>query len=121
MKFNPREARMQDLTNRQNSIEINDQSLIDFFHSKQQHVYRLSVEAYQDCIDAGIAKEQARVLLPEGLTPSVVYMSGSIRSWIHYIQTRSGIDTQKEHRIIAQECQRILIDKMPFLSEIFTF
>lgn len=106
-----REARLQDTKNRQNSIETNDESIKQWWESAQQEVIRLAHEKYNRALELGIAKECARVILPEGNTSTRVYMAGDIRSWIHYIQLRSANGTQKEHmelaRVIAQAIARI--------------
>lgn len=108
-----REARLQDHKNRQNSIEIDrlkdGQTEIDW-HVKQRAVIDAAKEAYKWAIDNGIAKEQARAVLPEGLTVSRMYMAGSIRSWIHYIQLRAANGTQKEHMEIAKECAKAIAE-----------
>ena len=106
--FVKREARLQDLKNRQNSIEISDPELQAQWRYYQTRVTQSAKIAYDWALSAGIAKEQARAVLPEGLTESTLYMSGSIRSWIHYIELRSGPETQKEHREIAVECEKEL-------------
>ena len=115
-----REARLQDKKNRQNSIDIESDpntalnsgylDLIDEWRRKQQGVAKLTSETYQWAIDKGIAKEQARAVLPEGLTASRIYMNGSLRSWLHYFDIRTSPDTQKEHRSIAKECRDIVND-----------
>lgn len=104
MDYDVREARLQDLTNRQNSIETNDIELTAVWNNFQEIVMSEAKVAYNWAINNGIAKEQARVVLPEGLTVSKMYMAGSMRSWVHYCQLRTEEGTQKEHRIIAQEC-----------------
>jgi thymidylate synthase (FAD) len=98
-----REARLQDLKNRQNSIDSDDERLQMMWESKQGEVIRAAKDAYNWAIENGIAKEQARAVLPEGNTISRLYMQGSIRSWIHYIELRSANGTQKEHMEIARE------------------
>jgi thymidylate synthase (FAD) len=101
--FVMREARLQDLKNRQNSIDSDDERLQMMWESKQGEVIRAAKDAYNWAIENGIAKEQARAVLPEGNTISRLYMQGSIRSWIHYIELRSANGTQKEHMEIARE------------------
>lgn len=113
-----REARLQDEKNRQNSIETEDEALQKVFKFLQQTVLSASITAYQDALSRGIAKEQARVLLPEGLTETKMYMSGNIRSWIHYCQLRCGNGTQKEHKEIADAVKAILLEQLPILSEV---
>ncbi len=92
-----KEARLQDLKNRQNSVKTDNLALKAWWEERQKRVIRESQEAYQWAIDNGIAKEQARAVLPEGLTLSRMYMNGTLRSWVHYIQLRSANGTQKEH------------------------
>lgn len=113
-----RETRLQDTKNRQNSIETYDIELNAKWQQLQANVAKLTQQSYQWAIDAGIAKEVARSVLPEGMTPSRLYMAGSVRSWIHYIQLRAGNGTQKEHREIAVMCRLALLHVMPSLEEI---
>lgn len=113
-----REARLQDAKNRQNSIEVDDAKLQVWWQDVQQLVASQTQLAYKAALERGIAKEVARAVLPEGLTPSRLYMAGSIRSWIHYIQLRAGNGTQKEHREIAVKCCDELLKVMPSLKEI---
>ena len=108
-----REARLQDKKNRQNSIETDDAVLCTKWEEKQKDLNNSAVEAYQWAIEQGIAKEQARAVLPEGLTLSRLYMNGTLRSWIHYIQLRTQLDTQKEHREIALMCAKAISDIFP--------
>lgn len=103
-----REARMQDPTNRQNSIRAEDGPLHAEWRVKQQNTYEAAKTAYQWAIDNGIAKEQARAVLPEGMTDTRLYMSGTIRSWIHYVELREANGTQKEHQEIAIQVREIL-------------
>lgn len=103
-----REARMQDPSNRQNSIRAEDGPLHSEWRVKQENTYEAAKTAYKWAIDNGIAKEQARVVLPEGMTDTRLYMSGTIRSWIHYVELREANGTQKEHQEIAQEVRQIL-------------
>ena len=113
-----REARLQDTTNRQNSLSIEDDDLRKWWEYKQEEIAHATSEAYASALKLGIAKEVARAVLPEGLTPSRLYMAGSVRSWIHYIQLRAGNGTQKEHREIAVMCKLALLHVMPSLEEI---
>jgi len=114
-----REARLQDPSNRQNSIEIdNDSTQVDW-KKLQEHVGMESRQAYNEALKMGIAKEQARALLPEGLTETTVIVSGSLRSWIHYCQLRKANGTQKEHREIADRCWSIITGHFPSLANIF--
>lgn len=108
-----RECRMQDEKNRQNSIECEDRGLSSRWGDEQMHVWSRAVFAYKDALDKGIAKEQARALLPEGLTPSRMYMHGTLRDWIHYIEVRTDPSTQKEHRLIAEDIKQVLSDVYP--------
>lgn len=102
--FEIREARLQDKKNRQNSIQTDDEELKSQWIKIQNEIKEKTSEAYQWAISNGIAKEQARVVLPEGNTCSRLYMNGTLRSWIHYIQIRAGNGTQKEHQEIAIQC-----------------
>lgn len=113
-----REARLQDQKNRQNSIELNTQNddhskLQGTWVNKQQEILNKASEIYDWAIDNGIAKEQARAILPEGLTVSTLYMSGTLRSWIHYCQLRMSNGTQKEHAQIAKECWEVIGHNFP--------
>lgn len=113
-----REARLQDTKNRQNSIETENFALSDWWERKQGFIAAAAMEVYNEALLQGIAKEVARAVLPEGMTPSRLYMAGSVRSWIHYIQLRAGNGTQKEHREIAVMCKLALLHVMPSLEEI---
>jgi thymidylate synthase (FAD) len=115
--FTIREARLQDTKNRQNSIETNDEDLQKAWIMKQEQLVYESKLAYNWAIDNGIAKEQARAVLPEGNTNSRLYMAGTLRSWIHYCQLRMDNGTQKEHREIATECWNLLCDQFNFFKE----
>ena len=113
-----REARMQDNKNRQNSIELDMNSPIhDKWIKRQIAVRALAEETYNWAIHNGIAKEQARVVLPEGLTKSKLYMNGTLRSWVHYVDLRTTKGTQKEHLIIAQECGEIIKGLFPVMNK----
>lgn len=116
--FEIREARMQDLKNRQASLETDDKELVEVWQSQQQDVLRVVKRAYAWALTNGIAKEQARAVLPEGLTHSRLYMAGSVRSWIHYCMLRTDMGTQKEHREIAQACLDILLGEFPALKDV---
>lgn len=117
-----REARLQDYKNRQNSIEISPgesestAGMINDWELHQQSVIETAKEAYQWAIENGIAKEQARVVLPEGLTPSRIYMNGTMRSWLHYLEIRTHYSTQKEHRLIAQQCAEQISKIFPMIE-----
>jgi thymidylate synthase (FAD) len=104
LKFVTREARLQDPKNRQNSVEVEDQLLQNEWYRAQQRVIYASQREYEWAIANGIAKEQARAVLPEGLIESRLYMNGTLRSWIHFIELRSGNGTQKEHQLVALAC-----------------
>lgn len=115
-----RECRLQDVDNRQSSLDCDH--LPEFkkmFISQQSQVWKIAESAYQLALVQGIAKEQARALLPEGLTPTRLYMTGTIRSWLHYIKVRAGVETQKEHRIIAQGALEVLRKIAPITAEAF--
>ena len=103
-----RECRMQDTKNRQNSLATADADIIDWWNDAQERVLEASLLNYNMAIQSGIAKEQARALLPEGLTSSRMYMSGTLRSWVTYLQTRLDPSTQKEHREIAAQSLEVL-------------
>ena len=125
LDFVIREARLQDTKNRQNSIELDPENdgqtiMAGAWRNKQQQLLDLAKETYQWAIDNGIAKEQARAVLPEGLTVSRLYMNGSLRSWIHYLQVRSGNGTQKEHMEIALECAKVIAKVFPMANEFIT-
>ena len=108
-----REARLQDNKNRQNSIDIDDTLLQNDWYRAQQRVIYAAQREYEWAINQGIAKEQARVVLPEGMTISRMYMKGSLRSWIHYVELRSANGTQKEHQEVALECARVITEIFP--------
>ena len=106
LDFVIREARLQDQKNRQASIETSDLALKDWWEEQQSELKEKAKSIYAAAIAKGIAKEQARAVLPEGMTESKIYMAGSIRSWIHYIQIRTEVATQKEHREVAIACAK---------------
>ena len=108
-----REARLQDEKNRQNSIEVDDKNLAEDWNMQQMKVINQAKDAYEWALDKGIAKEQARAVLPEGNTMSTIYMAGTLRSWIHYCQLRGSHDTQKEHSQIANMCWNIIEGHFP--------
>lgn len=112
-----REARLQDKKNRQNSIEADDEELQHQWNAAQQHVIEAAKKAYQWAIDNGIAKEQARAVLPEGNTVSKLYMNGTLRSWVHYIELRSGNGTQKEHIEVARAIAKAISKIFPMVNE----
>jgi thymidylate synthase (FAD) len=114
-----RECRLQDLKNRQNSIDCDDEKLRHDWYTLQERLTMHALNSYRTAIAKGIAKEQARALLPEGLTPSRLYMNGTLRSWIHYLQSRLHESTQKEHRLIAQDVLDILRTVAPVTMKAF--
>ena len=113
LEFVTREARLQDLKNRQNSIETDDEEITNMWIKKQEDLIENAKETYNWAINNGIAKEQARAVLPEGNTVSRMYMNGTLRSWIHYIELRSGNGTQKEHMDIALACAEVVAKIFP--------
>ena len=115
--FETKEARLQDTKNRQNSVEVEDHLLQNDWYRAQQRVVYAARREYEWAIENGIAKEQARAVLPEGLTLSRMYMNGTLRSWVHYIQLRSANGTQKEHRQIALECADVIGEIFPMIKE----
>jgi len=118
-QFVTREARLQDKKNRQNSVEIDSEEDIHFaWQSKQQEVIDKAKEVYDWAIAAGIAKEQARVVLPEGNTKTRLYMNGTLRSWVHYIELRGANGTQKEHMQIAHACAKVISEIFPLMNEL---
>ena len=120
LEFVTRDARLQDTKNRQNSIDVDDTLLQnDWFRAQQRVIYAAQRE-YEWAIKNGIAKEQARAVLPEGLTVSRLYMNGTLRSWIHYIQLRSANGTQKEHMEIALKCAEVIAKVFPMANEYIT-
>jgi thymidylate synthase (FAD) len=117
LSFVLREARLQDTKNRQNSIESDDEDLQNTWDLYQENVLFAAQEAYKWAIDNGIAKEQARAVLPEGLTKSRMYMNGTLRSWVHYIDLRSKNGTQKEHIEVAMACAEAISKIWPLINE----
>jgi len=123
--FEPREARYQDTKNRQNSTELDlniddDRRLAYQWELMQNDILKRIQSTYEWALEKGIAKEQARAVLPEGMTKSRMYMNGTLRSWIHYIQLRSGNGTQKEHREVAIACAKALEPVFPMITEFIT-
>ena len=112
-EFEHRDARLQDEKNRQNSIETDDNRLIEKWNMEQSKVINEAKKVYKWALDNGIAKEQARAVLPEGNTMSTIYMAGTLRSWIHYCQLRMAHGTQKEHMDIAKKCWSIIGTHFP--------
>ena len=117
-QFTLREARLQDLKNRQNSIETNNIELQQQWEGYQQGVINAAKQAYNWAIENGIAKEQARVVLPEGNTKTRLYMNGTLRSWIHYIELRGANGTQKEHMEIAHACAKVIATIFPLANDL---
>jgi thymidylate synthase (FAD) len=117
MSFVTREARLQDAKNRQNSIETDDERLEKDWSEIQRNLASRMRVNYNWAIEKGIAKEQARAILPEGLTTTRLYMSGTLRSWIHYIDVRAEAGTQKEHRQVALAAQEEILKHFPSLKE----
>ena len=123
LAFTIREARLQDTQNRQNSIELDPEDEIDRkleqdWRIQQDKVVLAASKAYQWAIENGIAKEQARVVLPEGLTKTRLYMNGTLRSWVHYIELRGANGTQKEHMEIAVECAKVIAEIFPLAESL---
>jgi len=118
LEFITRDARLQDTKNRQNSVEVEDDTLKLNWENTQQRVIDEAKRAYAWAIERGIAKEQARAVLPEGLTMSRMYMNGTLRSWVHYIQLRSANGTQREHMEIARECAVVIAKIFPIIFSI---
>jgi thymidylate synthase (FAD) len=117
LEFESREARLQDVKNRQNSIEIVNPLLQNEWEMRQKDLAKNVEDLYTWALEQGIAKEQARCVLPEGMTPSRLYMNGTLRSWIHYIQLRSGNGTQKEHKLLALACADAIEPIFPMIKE----
>jgi thymidylate synthase (FAD) len=117
LSFELKEARLQDPKNRQNSVENTNLAVATWWEERQKRVIREAEEAYAWAIENGIAKEQARAVLPEGLTVSRLYMNGTLRSWIHFIELRSANGTQKEHQLVAQQCAKVIAEIFPLAEE----
>jgi thymidylate synthase (FAD) len=120
LSFVLREARLQDTKNRQNSVETDDEELKERWNLMQQRVIDEAKYVYKWAIDNGIAKEQARAVLPEGNTVSRVYMNGTLRSWIHFIELRSANGTQKEHQLVAVACAQAISAIFPMASKLIS-
>ena len=118
-QFVIREARLQDNKNRQNSVETTDHELIAEWRQLQEDMIAHATRVYEWAIDHGIAKEQARVVLPEGLTKTRLYMNGTLRSWVHYIELRGANGTQKEHMEIAHACAEVIAKIFPLADELY--
>lgn len=117
LDFVVREARLQDTKNRQNSVEVDDPALSAWWDAQQKFLIENVRRIYSEAIEKGIAKEQARAILPEGNTVSRLYMNGTLRSWIHFIDLRSGNGTQKEHMEVARECAKVIAEAFPMATE----
>jgi thymidylate synthase (FAD) len=117
LQFEIREARLQDIKNRQNSISVSDETLKEAWKIRQQRVIDAAKQEYEWAIQHGIAKECARVVLPEGNIITRMYMNGSLRSWIHYIDVRSGNGTQLEHMLIARECATAISEVFSMITD----
>jgi thymidylate synthase (FAD) len=117
LDFVLREARLQDTKNRQNSIATDDPELQAWWDAKQKFIIDTVRNTYAEAIDKGIAKEQARAILPEGNTVSRLYMNGTLRSWVHFIELRSANGTQLEHQLVAKECAKAIADIFPMVNE----
>lgn len=122
LNFVLRDARMQDTKNRQNSVELNMENAADFelsmeWNRRQKQVIDLVKDTYTWAVNNGIAKEQARAVLPEGLTASRLYMNGTLRSWVHFIELRSANGTQKEHQLVAKACAEVIAEIFPMAKE----
>lgn len=115
--FEFKDTRIQDEKNRQNSLETENDSLCENWENAQQSVVELAETVYRWAIDNGIAKEQARAVLPEGITKTRMYMNGTLRSWVHYINLRTGNGTQKEHIQVARACARAIEPIFPMISD----
>jgi thymidylate synthase (FAD) len=118
LSFVCREARLQDTKNRQNSITTNDAELQAWWDAKQKFIIEQATTIYAEAISKGIAKEQARAVLPEGLTESRLYMNGTLRSWIHFIELRSANGTQLEHQEVAIACARVIAEIFPMTTDL---
>jgi thymidylate synthase (FAD) len=123
LDFEVREARLQDTKNRQNSVDLNmedhdHRELVRIWNEKQHAVIRAARDAYTWAVQNGIAKEQARAVLPEGNTISRLYMNGTLRSWIHFIELRSGNGTQKEHQLVALACAKVIAEVFPMAAKL---
>ena len=118
LSFVCREARLQDTANRQNSIQTDDTELQAWWNDKQKFIIEHSRIVYQEAIEKGIAKEQARAVLPEGLIESRLYMNGTLRSWIYFIELRSSNGTQKEHQEVAIACAKVISEIFPMTTDL---
>ena len=117
LDFVIREARLQDTKNRQNSVDVDDAKLQRWWEDEQRRLIYMIKESYAQAIKKGIAKEQARAILPEGNTISRMYVNGTLRSWVHYCELRSSNGTQKEHMEIARACAEVIAKIFPLIAE----
>jgi thymidylate synthase (FAD) len=117
LDFVVREARLQDPKNRQNSVVTDDSELQAWWDAKQKFIIETVRSTYAQAIEKGIAKEQARAILPEGNTVSRLYMNGTLRSWVHFIELRSANGTQLEHQLVAKECAKAIAEIFPMINE----
>jgi len=120
LEFEIREARLQDTKNRQNSIEVEDPQLARWWFDEQRRLLCMIKQSYAEAIKKGIAKEQARAILPEGNTVSRMYVNGTLRSWVHYCELRSANGTQKEHMEIARACAKVIAEIFPLIEQYTT-
>jgi thymidylate synthase (FAD) len=111
-----RDLRLQDVKNRQSSVETDDKEAALAWYDDCANIYNLAGETYEDALRRGVAKEVARVLLPEGLTPTTLYMAGTLRSWYHYCHLRMKPETQKEHRLLAEQAWKLILEYFPTLK-----
>lgn len=118
--FDLRECRLQDTKNRQNSLQVNDAEMQNWWNAAQLRVQQEAEFMYQAALNRGVAKEQARALLPEGMAVSRMYMNGTLRSWLHYIEVRTDPSTQKEHRDVAEACKTVIATLCPSLMSAFS-
>ena len=117
LDFVVREARLQDSKNRQNSVVTDDSELQAWWDAKQKFIIETVRSTYAEAIEKGIAKEQARAILPEGNTVSRLYMNGTLRSWVHFIELRSANGTQLEHQLVAKECAKAIAEIFPMIND----
>jgi thymidylate synthase (FAD) len=115
-----REARLQDQKNRQSSLQTEDEDLKEAWVQKQEHVAAVARDVYQWALENGVAKEQARVILPEGMTQTRLYMNGTLRSWVHYLMLRTEEGTQKEHREVAFACADAIAPIFPLIKDLLS-
>lgn len=117
LNFVLREARLQDPKNRQNSVATDNAQLLAFWEERQKRVINEAKAAYEWAVSQGVAKEQARAVLPEGLIESRLYMNGTLRSWVHFVELRSANGTQLEHQLVAKECAKVIQEVFPIIKD----